>query len=111
MKNRFPAALAFIGAPFLGIDFYRNMHSVDQWDISVFARVCDILYMTGWICTMFALIRINAAGMKKVGKVILYLQTLFLFVAVSSDLVALLRIPMPQKIFFSGTFFGRSVIA
>jgi len=56
--------------------------------------------MAGWICTMFALIRMEAAGTKKSGRIILYVQTLFLFVAASSDVVTLFRIPIPQKIFF-----------
>jgi hypothetical protein len=100
MKNRLPAALAFIGAPFLGIEFYRNIHSGDQWDISIFTSLCDILYMAGWICTMFALIRIKAAGTKNAGRIILYVQTLFLFVAASSDVVTLFQIPIPHKLFF-----------
>lgn len=100
MKNKFQAVLALIGAPFLGLDFYRNMHSVDQWGGSILTRVFDMLYMASWICTMFALIRINAAGTKKVGRNILYTQTLLLFIAASSDVVALLQIRIPTNIFF-----------
>jgi hypothetical protein len=86
--------------PFLGIDFYRHVHSGDQWGASGFTNICDILYITGWICTMFALFHMIAAGTRQVGRVILYVQTLFLFPAASSDLVTLLRIPIPEKIFF-----------
>ena len=100
MKKQLAATLAFIGAPFLGIDFYRNIHSGDQWDISIFTSLCDILYMAGWICTMFALIRIKAAGTKKAGRIILYVQTVFLFLAASSDIITLFQIPVPQKLFF-----------
>jgi hypothetical protein len=100
MRNKLLAALAFIGPPFLGIDFYRNIHADDQWNVSIFTSVCDILYLIGWICTMFALIRIKAAGTKKAGRIILYVQTLFLFVTMSSDVVTLFRIPVPQRIFF-----------
>jgi hypothetical protein len=100
MKNKLQAALAFIGAPFLGIDFFRNIHSVDQWDVSVFTRVCDIMYMTGWICTMFALAEMKAAGSKRVGRNIIYTQISFLFIAGMSDVVSLFQIPIPPRIFF-----------
>jgi hypothetical protein len=100
MKNKLQAVLALIGAPFLGIDFYRNMHPGDQWGGPILTRIFDILYMTGWICTMFALIRIKAAGTKKVGRNILYTQTFLLFIAASSDIVALIQIPIPANIFF-----------
>jgi hypothetical protein len=100
MKNKLLAIFAFVGAPFLGIDFYRNMYFVNQWDVSTFTRVCDILYLTGWICTMFALIERRAAGTKKAAKNILYIQILFLLIALSSDIVAILKIPIPANIFF-----------
>jgi hypothetical protein len=104
MKTQILAAFAFIGAPCLGIDFYRNTHSGEQWSNPVLSSVLDILYITGWICTMFALIRIKAAGEKKAGKVVLYLQTVFLFLAGASDVVTLMKIPIPQNIFFYWDF-------
>src|SRR5215831_11660986 len=100
MNNRLQAALAFIGAPLLGIDFYRNIHSGDQWGNPVLTSIFDILYVTGWICTMFELIRIKVAGAKRTGRIILSLQTVFLFIAGFSDFVTLLKIPIPQNIFF-----------
>jgi hypothetical protein len=100
MKNKIRTALSFIGAPCLGIDFYRHAYSVDQWDISVSTRICDILYMAGWICAMFTFIHIQVNGEKKSARNILYIQLLFLFLAGSSDVAAFLKIPVPESLFF-----------
>ena len=100
MKNRIPALIAFIGAPFLGIDFYTHIHSSNQWEVYVSTRIFDILYMAGWICSILAFIRMKAAGETRGARNILHIQLLFLFLAVSSDIVALLRIPVPENVFF-----------
>lgn len=100
MKNKILTAISFIGAPCLGIDFYRHAHSVDQWDISVLTRICDILFMAGWICTTFAFIHMQVNGEKKSARNLLYVQLLFLFLAGSSDVAALLKIPVQENLFF-----------
>jgi hypothetical protein len=100
MKNKLQAAIAFIGAPCLGIDFYRHANFTDQWDVSVLTRIFDILYMAGWICTMFAFIRMQVNGTKKRARNLLYIQLFFLFLAGSSDVAALLKISTPGNLFF-----------
>lgn len=100
MKKKFQIAIAFIGAPCLGIDFYRHARSADQWNASVMTSIFDILYMTGWMCTMFAFIHAHANGTKKSARNLLYTQVVFIFLAGSSDLVTLLKIPVPENIFF-----------
>ena len=43
--------------------------------------VCDLIYMTGWACTIVALLRLNATGPGNKNKMILYVQLATLTVA------------------------------
>ena len=100
MKNKLQAAISFIGAPCLAIDFYRNANAGQQWGAPILTSILDILYMAGWACTMLSFIRIQVNGTKKSAKNLLYIQLTFLIIAASSDLVTLLKIPVPENVFF-----------
>ena len=100
MKNKLPAAMAFIGAPCLAIDFYRHADSAQQWSPSALTNILDILYMAGWICTIFSFIRMRVNGRKKAARNLLFVQLLFLFLAGASDVVSLFNIPIPENLFF-----------
>jgi len=99
-QNKLNAAISFIGAPCLAIDFYRHANSEGQWDPSILTNILDILYMAGWICTMFSFIRMQVNGTKKAARILLYIQISFLFLAGSSDLVSISKIPVPENLFF-----------
>jgi len=100
MKNKLQAAISFIGAPCLAIDFYRHANGGEQSNTSVLTNILDILYMAGWICTMFRFIRMRLNGSSKAARILLYLQLFFLFLAGSSDIVTILKIPVPGNLFF-----------
>ena len=100
MKNKLQAAISFIGAPCLAIDFYRNANAGQQWGAPILRSILDILYMAGWACTMLSFIRMQVNGTKKSAKNLLYVQLTFLIMAASSDLVTLLKIPVPENVFF-----------
>jgi hypothetical protein len=99
-QNKLQAAISFIGAPCLAIDFYRHANSEGQWSPSVLTNILDILYMAGWICTMFSFIRMQVNGTKKAARILLYIQVSFLFLAGSSDMVSISKIPIPGNLFF-----------
>jgi len=99
-QNKLNAAISFIGAPCLAIDFYRHANSEGQWNPSILTNILDILYMAGWICTMFSFIRMQVNGTKKAARILLYIQVSFLFLAGSSDLVSISKIPIPENLFF-----------
>ena len=100
MKNKFQAAISFIGAPCLAIDFYRNADAGQQWGAPTLTSILDILYMAGWACTLVSFIRMHVNGTKRSARILLYVQLSFLFMAGSSDLVTLLKIPVPENLFF-----------
>jgi len=100
MKNRLQAAISFIGAPCLAIDFYRNANAGQQWGAPILTSILDILYMAGWACTMISFIRMQVNGTKRSARNLLYVQLTFLIIAGSSDLVTLLKIPVPENVFF-----------
>jgi len=92
--------MSFIGAPCLAIDFYRNANAGQQWGAPNLTSILDILYMAGWACTMLSFIRMQVNGTKRSARNLLYVQLTFLIIAASSDLVTLLKIPVPENVFF-----------
>jgi len=56
-------------SPFLFIQLY-----VDDWGVTSTGGLCGLIYMTGWACTIVALLRLNATGPANKNKVILYIQ-------------------------------------
>lgn len=82
MKNislKWLGMIGMIGAPGLWIEssFYDSLHHQNTSIGGVF----DLLYMLGWICSIIGLLRLKAAGKKRVGAFILYTQIVLLAVA------------------------------
>ena len=71
MKLSTPALglVAMAASPFLFFELLLN----DKGNTSL-SGVCDLIYMTGWMCTIVGLLRIKATGSLKKNKTILYLQ-------------------------------------
>jgi hypothetical protein len=70
---------AMIGAPGLWLEssFYDQVHHQNTSIGGLF----DLLYMAGWLCSIYGLIQLKAAGRKMVARWILYIQAAFLLVA------------------------------
>lgn len=100
MKSKFLAAISFIGAPCLAIDFYRNANAGQNWSVPTLTSILDILYMAGWACTMLSFIRMRVNGNRRSARILLYVQLSFLLIAGSSDLVTMLKIHVPENVFF-----------
>ena len=60
--------IALIGAPFLLIDFYVNGSAVGGADYmhTSWSGVFGLIYMTGWSCSILALIKRNANTKKRI---------------------------------------------
>ena len=56
-------------SPFLFIQMFLGGGGVTST-----GGLCDLIYMTGWACTIFALLRLNATGSGDKNKMILYIQ-------------------------------------
>jgi len=71
MKLSTPALglVAMAASPFLFFELLIN----DKGNTSL-SGVCDLIYMTGWMCTIVALLRFNATGLPNKNKAILYVQ-------------------------------------
>ena len=63
-------------SPFLFIEL-----CLDNNGNSSLGGVCDLIYMTGWMCSIIALLRLNATGSRKKDRTILYVQMGVLTVA------------------------------
>ena len=69
-------ALGIAGAPFL----FLEMNAYDNANTRL-TGVYDLLYMIGWMCSIAALLRLRAAGSKKWGIAVFYIQLFFLALA------------------------------
>lgn len=89
MNQRVLGIIALACAPFLFIDFLINgLNQNNSWTIAVF----DMVYLTGWMCSIIGLYQIKAAGAGIVAKLILWMQMLLLSVAQLSSFLAILNI-------------------
>jgi hypothetical protein len=61
--------VAIAASPFLFFELLVNEKSNTS-----LSGVCDLIYMTGWMCTIIALLRLNATGFSNKSKIILYVQ-------------------------------------
>ena len=68
--------IAMAASPFLFIQLY-----LDDWGVTSTGGLCGFIYMTGWACTIVALLRLNATGAGEKNKVILYIQLATLTIA------------------------------
>jgi hypothetical protein len=78
-SNRTLGIIAMICSPFLFIEMLSD-HKFGLRNTSA-AGIADLIYMTGWICSILGLIRQKATGDKKWGIRLLNLNLVFLGVA------------------------------
>lgn len=69
-----------IAAPFLFIDFLSH-GTGHQFEFTWLSGVFSLIYMMGWVCSIVGLMRLKATGNSKLGKAILWIQLMLLFVA------------------------------
>jgi len=84
-------ALGIVGAlssPFLLIGLISNGFIANA--SSQFSSVCNLIYMTGWMCSIIALWTMQATGKNGWGKAILVIQLVLLAVANSSNVYEIL---------------------
>jgi hypothetical protein len=62
------ALVAMAASPFFFFELLVNKSNTSL------SGVCDLIYMTGWMCTIISLLRMNATGFNNKNKIILYVQ-------------------------------------
>ncbi|RYY18190.1 MAG: hypothetical protein EOO04_24500 [Chitinophagaceae bacterium] len=78
-SNKTLGIIAMICSPFLFVEMLAD-HKFGLRNTSA-AGIADLIYMTGWICSIIGLIKQEATGSKKPGKRLLTLNLIFLGVA------------------------------
>jgi len=74
MNCKAAGIFSMICAPFLFIDFLTATPNVNTSQTGVF----DLIYMTGWMCSLIALQQRGAFGTTKAARIILLIQAIFL---------------------------------
>ena len=77
-SNKTSGMIALIGAPFLFITMCADSKSGVG---NTPTGMCDVLYITGWLCCMVGLMNLETIGNKKWGKYLLHLSFIFLSIA------------------------------
>jgi hypothetical protein len=70
---------AMAGSPFLFAEYLYNAHAGAE--NTSMSGVFDLIYMTGWSCSIVGLYRMCATGDNKSGRIILYVQFSLLLLA------------------------------
>ncbi|WP_420150489.1 hypothetical protein [Spirosoma sp.] len=83
MNNKLLGTLALIGAPFLCINTYIHVPDPDAhvYVTDSLSGFFDLLYISGWLCSILALRRIGAAGHDRFGRIILQVSIVSLVLA------------------------------
>ncbi|HET6540040.1 MAG TPA: hypothetical protein VFG46_06120 [Chryseolinea sp.] len=86
MNNKLLGTIAMAGAPFLGIDFFLNGGGFGgaAYEHTSQTGLFCLIYMSAWMCSIWGLLRANAAGIDK-GRYVLITQLIFLTIANSSN--------------------------
>ena len=86
MNNKVLGTIGMVGAPFLGIDFYLNGGGFggEAYEHTSQTGLFCLIYMSAWMCSIWAFIRTNAAGTGK-GRYVLLVQLIFLAIANASN--------------------------
>ncbi len=73
MNNKVLGALALIGAPFLCINTYVHVPDPNAhvYVTNSLSGLFDLLYISGWICSIIGLRRLGATGTDRFGPIIL----------------------------------------
>jgi hypothetical protein len=79
MNVRILGILALMGAPFLFIDTMHNNFSITH--TSPYSGFFNLLYITGWMCSITALNKIGALGKGVIAKLVFSIQMFLLVMA------------------------------
>ncbi len=71
--------VGMIGAPGLWLE--SSFYDIEHHQNTSIGGVFDLLYMIGWMCSVYGLLQLQAAGKKRSGNIILYIQLGLLAVA------------------------------
>ncbi|MPR36831.1 hypothetical protein [Salmonirosea aquatica] len=71
MNNKILGTLALLGAPFLCLNTYLNVSASGGYTTTPLSGFFDLLYVTGWLCSIIGLKQIGAAGTDRLGRIIL----------------------------------------
>jgi hypothetical protein len=79
MNTRTLAALGLFGAPFLLLDSMNN--GLNPFQSSPVSGLLNLVYISAWICSLFALKRLGAFGAGRFGNILFGVQIVFLSLA------------------------------
>jgi hypothetical protein len=75
MNNRILGIAALIGAPFLCINTYIHVQDMGGgkmvYNTTSLSGFFDLLYISGWLCSIIGLQRLGAAGYDRFGRIII----------------------------------------
>jgi hypothetical protein len=77
MSTRTLGLVGILCSPFLAIQL--NIYGIfENYKATSMTGALSLIYMTGWLCSIIGLYRLNVAGSKCIGKTILIIQLIFL---------------------------------
>lgn len=99
MSTRTLGLLGMLGSPFMA--FLLQADGVfENYKASALGGIFSLLYMTGWLCSIIGLYRLQATGTRPLGKGILYMQILFLLLGEAWNVYSIIQPGAPTKLYW-----------
>jgi hypothetical protein len=103
VSTRVLGIIGIIGAPWMFIDFINN-GLYDRFLPTSISGVRNFLFMTGWICSIVGLYKLEAMGTRRWQKIIMIIQIVCLCLADCWCIFEMFAPSSPSKIFYMLNF-------
>lgn len=100
MSTRTLGLFGILGSPFMVFLLYVDGF-FDTYKASALGGVFSFIYMTGWLCSVIGLYRLRATGEKATGKIILYIQILFLLIGEVWNVYSIIQPGAQTKLYWT----------
>ena len=97
--TRILGIIAIVASPWIFIDFVNN-GLYDRFVLTSASGIRSFIFMTGWICSMLGLYKLEAMGTKKWQRTIMIIQIMLLCLAEVWCIIEIFAPGSPSKLFY-----------
>jgi hypothetical protein len=103
LNARVLGIIGIMGAPWMFIDFINN-GLYDRFLATSISGIRNFMFMTGWLCSVVGLYKLEAMGTKRWQKMIVIAQIIFLFLADCWSIFEMFAPDSPSPIYYALNF-------
>jgi hypothetical protein len=103
LNTRVLGIIGIIGAPWMFIDFINN-GLYDHFLATSVSGIRNFMFMTGWVCSVIGLYKLEAMGTKRWQKAVIITQIIFLLLADCWSIFEMFAPESPSPLFYALNF-------